>query len=314
MHAWNCLVSPRIALRYVSMSLVWFPCELGGCELCFTVQPSDSLECDPYLETSISLECKIEGPYSPIPKIAWFSKFQPGEIIEIRDSDSGYSIVNTTEFEDTIRTTQSVLTIQEFSEGEYWCDIYVEGIVPKSSQRLCITEQGDYKRYPKCSSAALSREDPKCWSIPDTCVTEMPTIMASSSYNSASINSALPINSNGVQATQLFRGSSTLLAATALPTKGGTTSRGSPSQTDELEGLVDTPKEFETWLYIVASLAGLFAILILVLIIICIGLCFLYPRTYQKPAHSRGKTLTVAELHLIKTHMEYNCKNATSIP
>ena len=239
--------------------------------------------------------CKIEGPYSPVPKIAWFSNFHPpkGETVEITGTESGYNIVNTTEFIDTTRTTQSVLTIKEFTAGEYWCQIYAEDIALEPSQRLCITEPPDYNRYPKCSSSALSQELSKCWDIPTTCVTDVPIVMATPSHSSDSRNSVLAINSSGAHATQVVQGSSPLIAATALPTIDGTTSHGSPGQTDESERLVDTPKEFQVWLYVVASLAGIFALLILVLTVICIGLCVLHPRTYKKPIHSSGKILRV---------------------
>ena len=296
------------------MSLVWFLCEIGGCQLCFTVQPAEILYCNPY--TNISLECQIEGPFSPTPQILWFSNPQPplGDTVEIKGSKPGYNIVNTTQFVEMTRTTQSVLTIQNLTAGEYWCQIYVEGMEPEISQKLCITELGDYGRYDECNRANISLETSKCWDIPTTCVTEVPTIMATSSYNSASLNSASPINSvrvlnNGTHATQLVQGLSSLIAATPLTTNGETTPRSSPGRTDELEGLVETPKGFEMWLYIVASLAGLFALLILVLTIICIGLCVLYPRTHPKPLHLHSKTLwTFVALHLTTAHIKPNCQ------
>lgn len=271
------------------------------------MQPPEYLECDPYAE-DISLECQVVGPFAPMPQIVWFSKTHPSTegSSEIGESNYNYSVVNTGQLVEAVRTTHSVLTIKALSVGEYWCEIYIGDIALEQSQKLCITEHNDYSRYPACQPPTSQEfPDPKCWDIPTSCVTEPPFAIATSSSSSAtggsgltkdsgeSINNGTPTESTMTIQTTSSSSPSKAVPLATLPTDGATTPTYNPDNEVELEGLVDTPQGFELWLYIAASLAGLFALLILILTIICIALCVLRPLAHQKSPSLQGEPIAV---------------------
>lgn len=267
----------------------------AGCKFCYTVQPVVSVsDCNPYENLNgISTKCTINGPRDTPLQIKWFNSTLSQEIF---NHSSVFSIQETHAFiGDDRLETQSQLSIHPLSSGQYWCQVFNgdEGFL--SSPRLEIQTPGHYRSSDTCDMNSLIESGlKKCDNIIENGASYSVCPIMASSIVSSIISVSDIISLSSVDDTlysscsscssSLFELEFTVTGTNDLAsslTEMVTTSFGvipiqsvQPSDSD----LISTRRDsFHLWLYILAALTGLFAILIIILTGVCIGLCVIKP-------------------------------------
>lgn len=267
-----------------------------GCRFCYTNQPVQSLDCDPHGILGISTNCTIHGPAAIWLKIKWFfSEEHSSSAQEIVNGSNHIVQESRTNIGPNTLQIQSKLSILSFSIGQYWCQVFYEskGLLP--SQHLEIMDEGD-SRLDSCENnepyvVSLN----KCDNIVENGASSAcPVVLPSSSSAAASyfvfssttsVVVAASMSMSQLMSTDTAASVDTLYSSylyesfsfqpTAIQSLTVTTSfRLVPIPTK----LSIRQDSFHLWLYIVAALTVVFAVLIIILTGICIGLCVTKPK------------------------------------
>lgn len=228
--------------------------------------PSEITDCNPYSSTSnLVLECQASVPTSEVDgaEIQWFNRNQR---ITLNDFIPLAGIEQVTESEgDTDRSiVTSTLTLdgERFittdgdGSGSYHCQIVVGGSDAAAiSDQLVINSQDTYSSITEDCSDTYSEETISCAYSPTTTT---PTASAapatpttpSTEYSNTTDSAILP---------------ETTAPPTAPPTSPPTSPGGG---TDTAEG-----SPLQVWVYVLVAIAAVFGMIIVVLAILCVGLC-----------------------------------------
>ena len=241
---------------------------------------------------SISLICAIERPASAGLNIKWF--FQGSQTTNVTQisSDSHHNItvtnteVTNTEASYQLVMAQSVLTITPVSVGQYWCRAFYGSNGLKRSQKLEVLDVYDERLGLDPCTVPIAESVKKCNNI----------IESLASYSVCPISS-----SSGILTTSTIYISSTtsLLYSSSFTFSSNVFDDMTPSNTVFLSNtytaattssnLVNPPPSklpidpnprdsFHIWIYLLGGLIGVLVILIIVLSLICIGLCLTKPK------------------------------------
>ena len=265
------------------------------------------MDCNPYGETQTDLYliCKVEAPKNL--DIRWFYS----ENLQSNTENTSAPLQNSTKYLiQTVKTftpdkvaTACRLRVKIVSPGHYWCRAYQDGeVLWPVSQKMDLSNEDSYSRYQSCGTVAQSVKAAKCHyvhvepsnassSSSSSTTTTQPQIKAPSTSSSSWLTTITPatnkINNPTVTSTtniQLQPTSSqrpTTSTNTQRPTNTETqrpTSSNLPRPTQsslDRGELMGVPDNYEVWLFIVVGLTVLFAVLIVALSIICVGLCVL---------------------------------------
>ena len=297
-----------------------------SCQFCYTKWPSSkTLDCSPYKgDEDLAIECTAEGPASL--EINWFyndSSAPSRNDSEPLRNDSNYFIQ--TIYTTGTRRIRSRLRVRNVTAGNYWCQVYHNnaGVYP-ASQVLSIADSSSYSRLRACEVASPQSEGlpiPKCHPLvcntagvlPTTTTTTVTTITttrppplitttpATPGITTATpgITTATPTSGNMVVLNS--RGHSSIRV---LPTR---TSYPTPTPQESLQ---DVPEPYQTWLFVVVALTAVFGMLIIILTIVCIGICILRSRSNEVDCE-KGLSKDICMLHTCKIHCKSPCMHYT---
>ena len=279
-------------LGYLSCVYIYI---LGGCKFCYIEQPCENTgcgingDCNPYEAPHVVLQCKITVPLGIELQIEWFCSPTSS------NTNSSHITADNGKYDITVQKMQdgdvfqqtSRLVITDIDERDYWCQVFHKNNALLKSQILEISNS--YDREPSCpDNVLLSQEVKKCADVIEgvlTCptnagmMTSSSLIQTSFSFPTASTFPTLLITSQTSSFPSFLYPSSSKQRSTI------TTQEISDNLRPTSESLIENKSNnFRIWLYIVAGLSGLFALLIILLTIICVGLCLM------RPKHGKGTT------------------------
>lgn len=258
-----------------------------GCKFCYIEQPCENTgcgndDCNPYKAPHVVLQCKITVPLGIELQIKWFCSPTSS------NTNSSLITADNLKYDITVQKIQngdvfqqtSRLVITDIDERDYWCQVFHENNALLKSQILEISN--GYDRDQPCSdNVLLSQEVKKCADVIEgvlTCptgvgmMTSSSLIQTSISFPTTSTLSTLFITSQTSSFPSFLYPSSSKQRSTI------TTQEISENLRPTSESLIENKSNnFRIWLYIVAGLSGLFALLIILLTIICVGLCLMRP-------------------------------------
>ena len=207
-----------------------------NCVYKYTEQPPASLNCSP--DDQIQLKCKVTGPHNPHDPRLGIRWFHNSEQLQ---NNSTFTLTSLSEG----NNITSILTVQnwESNQGSYRCQLTINGNTSQTipSVSLVLDGQLNSPGLPDCPSNTFFQTEPSCASVP---MTRLPS-------SSVTATPMLLITST----TQTLVTSHPSLYASPLPT---------PSPT------VTT---VDVWLYVVVAVAAVFAMIIIIPVIMCVGLC-----------------------------------------
>ena len=270
------------------------------------------MDCNPYGETQtdLYLVCKVEGPKNM--DIRWFYSENLQSNIENTSAplqnSTKYLIQTVKTFTPDKVATACRLRVKIVSPGYYWCRAYQDGeLLWPVSQKMGISNEVSYSRLQSCGTVAQSVDAAKCHyvhmepsnvSSSSSTTTTQPLIKAPSTSSSSWLTTITPATKNinnptmksttniQLQPTSSQRPNTNTQRPTTntnpqQPTNTETqrpTSSNLPRPTQsslDRGELMGVPDNYEVWLFIVVGLTVLFAVLIVALSIICVGLCVL---------------------------------------
>ena len=224
--------------------------------------------CNPYSSSaSLMLECEVQvlaSVGSSRVEIQWFfNDTTSQEILHITDTDSFPPLSaisylgNQTVVDGDMWTLSSRITFSSLSylihQGMYFCQVALDGniaLFSPSDGLLVETEEiGEYLNFHPCSDA-LSKHTMKCagnLSSSTSLTTSVPTSAASPLHTTST---APPLRTTSAASLQH-------------------TEASSPSTADSSRG---TPT-LSLWVYVLVAIAAVFGMIIVVLTILCVGLC-----------------------------------------
>ncbi|XP_019854281.1 PREDICTED: uncharacterized protein LOC109583397 [Amphimedon queenslandica] len=276
--------------------LIILNCGIGwsieGCRFCYTKLPNATLGCDPYLSVnrSISLICAIERPDSASLDIKWFFQGSDSTNATQISSDSNHTItVNSTETSHQSVMAQSTLTITPFSVGQYWCQAFNGSNGLGKIQRLEIFD--DYERLDlEPCTVPIAESVHKCNDIiengdfysvcPILSVSSSSSILTTSTAYIESTTSLLYLSSLTFSSS-VFDDMPPLSTVFLSSSTTYTVKTSSYLVNPPPSNLPIDPKprgSFHIWVYVLGGLIGVLVILIIVLSLICIGLCLTKPK------------------------------------
>ena len=162
------------------------------CQYEYTEQPPHQIQCNPYINSQLKLECTVEAPLNQFPQVVWFrSRFHqdpesgmdwwimerldgslPGILVREQHRLSSNSY--------TMRSQLQISSLDNSDIGDYWCRIVVDGtqwLIP--SDTFFLQHSSTYSQYSACTTRfAQSKLERKCAARePSTATTEAPTTM-----------------------------------------------------------------------------------------------------------------------------------------
>lgn len=259
------------------------------CQFCYVGWPSSTpLDCSPYKgDEDLAVECAAEGPAL---QIKWFhnlSMFNTSSVPLKNDTNFFIQSVYTS----ATNRVRSRLRVKNVTAGNYWCQVYHNNAGYPSSQILSISDANFYSRFEACTINSPQYEPlrtPKCYSLASqgtaacnnagVLPTTTTAIVTTTTTRLTTTTSATP----GVTTTSTTSGkvvttdnSRSITRSSKLPTR---TSYPSPSPQGSLR---DVPEPYQTWLFVVVALTAVFGMLIIILTIVCIGICLLRSRSNE---------------------------------
>ena len=225
-------------------------------------QPPTELDCNPY--NGMRVECEVLAPVSVgvDVEIQWFYN---DEQIMLDSFPVGTEItVEVDEENENIRTSTLVFpsSFYDIYRGNYHCQIVVNGNFTAPSQSLSLVDEEIYIFFPdqfclvaqavdvsKCAGrATIAPPCPSATTQPDNTGTS--TTTSSPPLTSTLSPSPSPTN---------------------LPSSGGTTD----TATNPNVGSTNEPtgETLQVWVYVLVTIAAVFGMIIVVLSILCVGLC-----------------------------------------
>lgn len=231
---------------------------IENCEFCYVWQPPTGLNCNPY--KNITLQCTIELPTTVELQLKWFRE-KNNIKTEITSGNSAFSIqqeTNTIDIDNNQKASYLTIYTNNIA-GEYWCQVFHNDESRLESQHLDVGPESDYDRLDYCSKTQTVEEltTKKCDNI--------------FKMNGASLNcqgaSNIPTSTLLTSSSNLYH--TIMINSSTMPASPILDQRNSSNQ-------------FHTILYIAIGLAGVFIFLIIILSLICVGLCLTQSKSRSK--------------------------------
>lgn len=278
--------------RYVIISLLLFKCYniyayaicAGNCRFCYVEQPKQSIDCNPYEVSNITIWCIIERPLKTSLEIRWFFSSQNINTTRITSSDTRYTIQtrnNSISQKNISKQTSQLFILSPLTEGRYWCEVFYNNNGLQRSQSLEVTAEDDYERYDPCTeTTSIVEQIKKCTDIVKNSASTCPTPPSPTFTISSKQTSTLTLSTTNTISNTIFSfksiSSSYMSSIQVRPT--GQIVYQTTTPTTDPAGLQNKEDNFHLWLYIVAGLTGIFGILIIILTVICLALCLMRPK------------------------------------
>ena len=224
----------------------------------------------------MDLICKVDGINLDI---KWFYSTSPNaenSSIPLQNVTNQYFIQHDFVYvlNNSVHTaTRSRLRVKNASSGYYWCRIYKNNVpLWPVSLKMDLSEPQYYSRYGSCTSDQADMID-KCYYV------TMPST-ATSAASTTSVNSP-GSTAAGVLQLQTTATQPSLIGLSTRHQLYTSSSYPMPSSsvTGRLAAGVPNCNEYQLWLFVVIGLTVIFAVLIVVLSVICVWLCVLKSRT-----------------------------------
>lgn len=237
------------------------------------------LKCNPYTANYLAISCRVRvSPLSVPVMIKWFSSTGQAPL-----ANSSNIIIQSV----TNPTTGSVISrirIKNIASAQYWCRAYYNNIMANyTSTKLGVEDMSSYGRNDPCNETAQSMDIMKCEdlveaNLPSTSTATSTPVMTALPGPSRTSSPSPDSSEGGAELT------STIVGRTSVGVVARTTQVVAHSSTANITptlGAVNLPQPYQTWLYVVVGLTVVFGMLIIILTIICVGLCLLKARTNQ---------------------------------
>ena len=271
--------------------LILFSTGADRCILNFTQQPAPSVDCNVYESDLETLTCRVES-------------IDTAEVPDVQDLSIKWFFFNDTEYELTIGTNPvertggngghltvtSTLHISGtsqpnasfVSEGFYYCKVHMfdGSVVLHQSQRFEVFNRDEYlQRASSCSGRTFSAPLESC-------------AVSRLSADVSTTTSILPDST----------------ATTKTPNEENTTTTDEeptpPSSSTVDTGSRGSGGTLEVWIYVLVAVAAVFAMIIVILAIMCVGLCL--RRSQTMDANSLKRKLT-------HSHVLHNSRKSNAI-
>lgn len=242
------------------------------------------------------LKCAVEGPKNL--EIKWFYAAN----LQTNTENTSLPLQNSSDY--FIQTVHGLsmtrticrLRVKTVRAGYYWCRAYQNNVpLWPVSQKMDLSDQESYSRFNDCGASVQSVTVNKCHHVHMESITSSsegpPGVLASStqplinapSTSSWQTTTTTPATNN-IDSPRMTSTTNMQLQPTSSNLQRPTSSsiqRPIPSSPG-LGGLTGVPDDYEVWLFVVVGLTALFAVLIVALSIICIGLCVLKSRASKR--------------------------------
>ena len=249
----------------------------GNCIFRFTEQPVIDARCRIYDVERVELRCTVSSKGSSIAvfaedpsdvSIRWYHnngtehQLRDGINVTKREGGNGVPIVVTSTLGITARAAANSVPI---AEGSYYCRVEVIpppesdiAVEPNSSQPFTVPiyDPTYFDTMTRCANAEFISQEITCAVLS---VTVDPTMTSSES----SISTTLPATT-----TSSTNGDPTISTGSTLDDGNQSTELSKQPSPDENGG--DT---LQVWIYVLVAVAAVFAMIIIILAIMCVGLC-----------------------------------------
>ena len=256
--------------------------ELSDCVYEYIKQPPEEISCNPYGDgdTELNLECALTAPLGLTISINWFRNNSNQIDTGINSSmESGNTGVN---------TFQSVLSITnpnpETQSGDYFCQGAVDGMHLSPSDPFLLSDDTRlYINYAPCDGLTMISMDQfkmetKC---ADVTPTEIPTTVFVSTQPSTTPPppittphppvTTLPVTPS--QTTTSFSTSQDVILSTTNQTAPIVTQQPTTNNIPSTTEPQAVPGDLQVWIYVLVGVAAVFGMIIVILTIMCVGLC-----------------------------------------
>ena len=252
------------------------------CTYLYIEQPPTGIDCNPYVDLFegevLSFQCALTAPTGTSVTINWYHDDSAQS-----DGVSEHPIETSNDTD----THQSVLSLTdpqpEQDSGDYYCRAAVDGrdLMPSEPFTLCSDEFA-YINLGECiSMETFSRSATKCADVPPT--TEPVATPTTPPPQPTTSQTTLPTTVTPSQTTsQPTLGGTTptdpLIDPDAIATDDGTLSSSDPS---------GVPKNLQVWIYVLVGVAAVFLMIIIIMTIMCVGLCLRRNKTHDSQTLKR---------------------------
>ena len=260
-----------IILYYICYLFSYHHC-IDSFQFCFKEWPlSSPNNCNPY-DGHMDLICRVEGINLDI---KWFYSTLPNaenSSIPLQNVTDQYFIQHDFVFvvNSSVHTaTRSRLRVKNASSGYYWCRIYKNNVpLWPVSFKMDLSEPQYYSRYGSCTSNQADMIN-KCYYV----------AMPSAATSTTSVNPPGSTAAGVLQLQTTATQPSLLGFSTRHQRYTSSSYMPSSSVTGRLAAGVSNCNEYQLWLFVVIALTAIFAVIIVVLSVICVWLCVLKSRT-----------------------------------
>ena len=277
--------------------LILFSTGTDRCILNFTQQPVPSVDCNVYESDLETLTCKVES-------------IDTAEVPDVQDLSIKWFFFNDTEYELTIGTNPversggngghltvtSTLYISGtsqpnasfVSEGFYYCKVQMfdASVVLHQSQRFEVFHREEYlQQGTACNERTFSAPLESC-------------AVSRLSVDESTTTSILPDST----------------ATTKTPNEENTTTTDEeptpPSSSTVDTGSRGSGGTLEVWIYVLVAVAAVFAMIIVILAIMCVGLCLRRSQTMDANSLKRKLTQPMKQIY---SHVLHNSRKSNAI-
>ena len=240
------------------------------CEYQYTAEPPGEIRnCNPYNE-GLNLGCNVTASSDPDYEIRWFHNNSDGVIRQLFNEDTDVSITCGSSTGMLRMDCQIRIQPQQSSDiGHYYCQIHL-------SNRSALTPSSSFHLMDNEFYVNMAEQEDLCDEFDGSVAPE--TEKCAEIISSPTPSSSLSIVSPTTQ-----------LSPMTTPTESTTASGGTTtddSNTDASEG----SSGLQTWLYVVVAVAAVFAMIIIILAIVCVGLCLRKSQTMDVESLKRKLT------------------------
>ena len=252
----------------------------------------------------MDLICRVEGINLDI---KWFYSTVPNaenSTNPLQNVTNQYLIQHVYVVDNSVNTvTRSRLRVKDASPGYYWCRAYKNNVALwPVSLKMDLSAEQFYSRYGSCTGDQANMIT-KCYyvAMPNTAISTTSSVNPPDSSTIAGVlqqqttttQPSLPASSTRHQQLSTPSPPANTVGTHRVGARTTTTSSSHPTPSSPVTGrLIGVPDEYQVWLFVVITLTAIFAVLIVVLSVICVGLCVLKSRTASN-VHVKGLSMQI---------------------